>query len=63
MRATQLISLYGIYVEMIGQGRMRRGLAIELLSAAGLSTTDFDTWVDERERVYTFTTPFPKKIN
>ena len=47
MQAIQLVALYTIYIDMIKQDRMTLDEAIYNLAAAGLTTTDFDTWYSE----------------
>lgn len=62
MTAIQLIALYTIYVDMVKQNRMTIDEAVSNLAAAGLTTTDYDTWYDEEGRVFNFPLeiPFPK---
>ena len=62
MTAIQLIALYTIYVDMIKQNRMTVEEAVSNLAAAGLTTTDYDTWYDEEGKRFNFPLqiPFPK---
>ena len=62
MQAIQLVALYTIYIDMINQDRMTLDEALSNLAAAGLTTTDFDTWYGEDGRKFHFPLdlPFPK---
>ena len=62
MQAIQLVALYTIYIDMINDNRMTLDEAISNLAAAGLTTTDFDTWYGEDGKVFNFPLqiPFPK---
>jgi len=63
MQAIQLIALYTIYIDMIKQDRMTLDEALSNLAAAGLTTTDFDTWYGEDGKEFHFPLdlPFPKQ--
>ena len=63
MQAIQLVALYTIYIDMIKQDRMTLDEALSNLAAAGLTTTDFDTWYGEDGRKFHFPLdlPFPKQ--
>ena len=62
MTAIQLIALYTIYVDMVKQNRMTIDEAVSNLAAAGLTTSDYDTWYSEDGKVFNFPLeiPFPK---
>ena len=63
MQAIQLIALYTIYIDMIKQDRMTLEEALTNLAAAGLTTTDFDTWYGEDGKKFHFPLklPFPSQ--
>ena len=63
MQAIQLVALYTIYIDMINDNRMTLDEAVSNLAAAGLTTTDFDTWYGEDGREFHFPLqlPFPKQ--
>ena len=63
MQAIQLIALYTIYVDMIKQNRITINEVVSNLAAAGLTTTDFDTWYGEDGKRFNFPLeiPFPKQ--